>query len=108
MGKIRLVKRGEIWLVRLPDSNDTDIEKVRPAIIVQNDISNLYSSRTIIVPLTSKRLDSLYPGEFLTDKGKALCDQMKSIDKRHLIRKVGFFSQKWRLDEALKIALDLD
>jgi mRNA interferase MazF len=72
MGKNRLVKRGDIWLVSLDGSVGTQVHKTQPCIIVQNNVANMYSPRTIVVPITSQKMDDLFPGEFLVLDGK-LC-----------------------------------
>lgn len=46
------LKRGDIFFADLG-------HKVRPYLVVQNDVGNHYSQRTIVVPLTSKFKKSL-------------------------------------------------
>jgi mRNA-degrading endonuclease toxin of MazEF toxin-antitoxin module len=37
-----------------------------------------------------------------------MCDQIRSIDKSRLVKRIGELSQIWKLDDAQKITLDLD
>jgi mRNA interferase MazF len=45
--KIVFPKRGEIYLVNFDPTVGSEIQKTRPALILQNDISNQYSPITI-------------------------------------------------------------
>lgn len=111
------VKRGEIWLVNLDPTLGHEIKKTRPAVIIQNDIGNKYSPMTIIAPLTSQNIDKIYPFEALLTKensgaeteSKALLNQIRAIDKRRLIKRVGKVNDEViiKIDEAIKINLGL-
>ena len=65
-----------------------------------------------MLPITSN-VESLYPGEALVKvggrQGRALGDQIRSIDKRRLGDKVGTLTagEMARIDEALAITLGL-
>jgi len=45
-----MIKRGELWLVNLDPTIGHEIKKSRPALIIQNDLGNLYSPLTILAP----------------------------------------------------------
>lgn len=117
MGRVRAVRRGDIWLVNLDPTIGHEIRKTRPAIIVQNDIGNEYSPTTIVAPLTTKGLEKTYPIQVTLDEknsnlkrpAKALLDQVRAIDKRRLIKKQGSVSKTAmsKVDEALRISLGL-
>ena len=62
------MKRGEIWLVNMEPSFGHEIQKVRPAVSVQNDIGNIHSPTTIVVPLTSQHLELGSPVEVVVQK----------------------------------------
>ncbi len=111
------IKRGDIWLVNLDPILGHEINKIRPAIIIQNDLGNKYSPITIIAPLTSQNLEIIYPVEILLsskdtslDKdSKVLLNHIRSIDKIRLIRKLGKLNSELlkRVDSVLKISLGL-
>jgi mRNA interferase MazF len=90
----------------------TEIRKTRPAVIVSNDSCNRYGMRVVVLPVTSN-VDSLYPGEALIEikgkKGRALGDQIRSIDKARLKGRVGTLTaaEMVRVEEALAITLGL-
>jgi len=111
------MKRGDIWLVSLDPTIGHEIKKSRPAVIIQNDLGNKYSPITIIAPVTSKNIDKIYPVEIsLTKKNsrldkdsKALLNQIRAVDKRRLIKKIGKLNKEAlvKLDESIKISLGL-
>ena len=58
-------KRGEIYVVNFDPSVGSEIQKTRPALILQNDTSNIYGQTTIVAAITSKFDQKLYPTEVL-------------------------------------------
>lgn len=90
----------------------TEIRTTRPAVVVSNDSCNTYGSRVVVLPLTSNT-SSLYPGEALvtvqSKTARALGDQVRSIDKKRLRRRLGRLSAGALrdIDEALRITLAL-
>ncbi|MGZ8428358.1 MAG: type II toxin-antitoxin system PemK/MazF family toxin [Candidatus Deferrimicrobiaceae bacterium] len=106
------MKRGEVWWVSFDPSVGGEIRKRRPAIIVSNDAANKYLNRVQIVPLTSKTKD-LYPSEaYVTvggKKGKAMADQLATVSKLRLSKRIGVLSAEDMkgIVEAIKIQLDL-
>lgn len=111
------VKRGEIWLVSLDPTIGHEIKKTRPSLIIQNDNGNKNSPLTIIAPITSQNLDRVYPIEVLLSRGvsgiekdsKVLLDQIRTVDKRRLIKRVGRVNEDLiaQVNQALKISLGL-
>ena len=50
---IENIKRGEIYLANLNPSVGSEQSGVRPVLIIQNDIGNIYSNTTIVACMTS-------------------------------------------------------
>ena len=56
---------GEVYLVAFGPTLGAEIQKTRPAVILQNDIANRFSRITIAAAITSKISDRLYPTNVL-------------------------------------------
>jgi mRNA interferase MazF len=108
----RWPKRGDVYWVNLDPVVGTEIRKTRPAVIVSNDSCNRYGTRIVVLPITGNT-ESLYPGEAIVEikgkQGRALGDQIRSIDKSRLKARVGRLTadEMSRIDEALAVTLGL-
>ncbi|MFQ5825208.1 MAG: type II toxin-antitoxin system PemK/MazF family toxin [bacterium] len=58
------IHRGDIVLVNLPFIQDLSKSKARPALVVQNDIGNRFSSNTIVLSITSMVPSKTYPTHY--------------------------------------------
>lgn len=111
------VNRGDILLVNFEPVRGSEQGRVRPAVVIQNNILNRYSPLTIVAPLTSKIYDieyltnvSILKGDSCLDKDSTiLLNQIRTIDKRRIIKKLGFLDAYFidKVDAALKISLGL-
>ena len=89
---------------------------VRPAVIVQNNIGNKYSPTTIVIPVTSRQTKAHIPthvrvkGACFSRRSLALTEQVVTIDKRRIIRKMGNIKLKslFKIGTALMIGLGLN
>ena len=110
-------KRGDVYLVNFDPTLGTEIKKTRPALILQNDIANHWSSITIVAAITSQFEDRLYPTEILvkapegglTVDSVVLLNQIRSIDKLRLLKRLGSLKQAGmaRVDRALMLSVGL-
>lgn len=105
-------RRGDVYWVNLDPVAGTEIRKTRPAVVVSNDSCNRFGTRVVVLPITS-HVDSLYPGEAMVEvkgrPGRALGDQIRSIDKARLKARVARLTadEMARIDQALAITLAL-
>ena len=111
-------RRGEIYLTALDPTVGQEIQKTRPALIIQNDISNRLSEITIVAPVTSTVRFPLNPVHVLLPAGAdtglavnsvALLNQIRAVDRRRLIKRLGAVTPTilGQVDEAIEISLGL-
>ena len=110
-------RRGEVWLVSFDPTIGAEIKKTRPALVLQNDIANRYSPVTIVAAITSQVEERIYPTEVLikapeaglTADSVALLNQIRSIDRRRLVRRLGAVrpATMTNVERALMISLGL-
>lgn len=111
------LKRGQVWVVNFDPTVGSEIKKIRPAVILQNDIGNRYSPVTIVAALSSQFGPSLYPTEVpieppeggLKERSVVLLNQIRSIDKKRLVSNMGTLSAEimQKVDVALRISVGL-
>lgn len=111
-------KRGEVYFVNFDPTLGSEIQKTRPALVLQNDFSNRYSPITIVAAITSKYGEGqLYPTEVLvlapqgglSVSSVVLLNQIRSIDRLRLVRRLGRVTPETmrKVDRALSISLGL-
>ena len=110
-------KRGSVYVVRFDPTEGSEIKKTRPAMIIQNDIGNRFSSITIVAAITSKFQLPLHrtnvlikaPEAGLTVDSVVRLDQIRSVDKARLLKKLGVARPATlaKVDRAIKIGLGL-
>jgi mRNA interferase MazF len=117
MAKINAPARGEVYLVNFDPTIGSEIEKTRPALIIQNDIANEHSPITIVAAITSKFDDNLYPTEVeifageggLKQNSVVLLNQIRSIDSQRLVKRLGKIEDSTlrKINLSIKISLGL-
>jgi mRNA interferase MazF len=110
-------KRGEIYLANFEPTVGAEIRKTRPALVLQNDIANRHSPITIVAAVTSQFEEPLYPTEVLVKAPEGglsvdsvvLLNQIRSIDRRRLVRRLGAIplSTMEKVERSLQISLGL-
>lgn len=89
--------RGDVALCDLNPVVGTEQAGIRPAVVFQIDRANIVSPHTIIAPLTSRIRRALLPSHVLIPAGVGgldrdsvvLCEQIRVIDKRRIVRVLG-------------------
>jgi len=86
-----MVKRGDVYWVRLDPVPGSEISKTRPALVVSPDDMNRSLPRVIIAPLTSRAhpLGCRPVVHFAGKEATILLDQLRSVDKSRLDRQMG-------------------
>jgi len=85
------VNRFDVYLVALDPTIGHEIRKTRPCVVISPDEMNRYIRTVIVAPMTTVTRD--YPTRiactFKGKKGQIVLDQMRTIDKRRLMTKLG-------------------
>ena len=86
-----MVKRGEIWLVALDPTVGSEIRKARPCVIVSPPELHDHLRTAFAAPMTTKGRPAPYRPEinFKGKQGRVVLDQIRTVDKKRLIRKLG-------------------
>jgi mRNA interferase MazF len=89
------VKRFEVYLINLDPTVGREIKKTRPCLIVSPNEMNRHISTIIIAPMTTKgrkyptRVSCTFQGK----KGQIILDQIRTVDKNRLVKKLGVISK---------------
>ncbi len=86
-----VVKRFDIFLVSLDPTVGSEIQKTRPCLIISPDEMNRNIRTVIIAPMTSAKKDypTRVPCTFKKKQGQIVLDQIRTIDKARLVKKLG-------------------
>jgi len=91
-----VVKRGEIWLVALDPTVGSEIKKSRPCVIISPPELNEHLRTLIVAPMTSKSVPAPFrvPVTHAAKKGLIVLDQIRTVDKIRLVKRVGAVNTK--------------
>ena len=111
------VTRGDVVLCDLNPVVGTEQAGVRPAVVLQIDRANAVSPHTIIAPFTTKIRRALLPSHVFVPTGVGglsqdsvvLCEQIRVIDKRRIIKVLGHLDEPYlqQVAKALSAILGL-
>jgi len=104
--------RGEVYRVDLNPTQGSEINKIRPCIIVGATPVNLARNTVVVVPLSSSptpRPPLVVPIHSQGTYSVAVCDQIRAIDKKRIIERIGELTLREinLLDECLSKILGL-
>ncbi|MBE5782478.1 MAG: type II toxin-antitoxin system PemK/MazF family toxin [Clostridiales bacterium] len=109
------MKRGDIYFADLDPVVGSEQGGYRPVLIIQNDLGNRFSPTVIVLPLTSKmgkaplrtHVPLLPPQGGIIKPSIILCEQVRTLEKSRLTRRLGAISRdKMALvEEALSLAV---
>ncbi len=95
-----VVKRFDVYLVNLDPTIGSEIKKTRPCLIISPDEMNRNIRTVMIAPMTSAQKD--YPTRvsctFRKKQGQIVLDQIRTIDKGRLVKKLGMVDSRAQLD----------
>ena len=95
-----VVNRFDVYLINLDPTVGSEIRKIRPCVVISPDEMNKYIRTVIVAPLTTTGKD--YPTgiscKFKKKKEQIVLDQIRTIDKTRLIKKLGSINPEIQLD----------
>jgi len=111
--------RGAVVLVNLDPVVGSEPNKIRPCVVIQNDVGNRYSPVSVVAAITEAgKVPRPYPvdvpvakGEGGLDKDSVVqCNLIRSVDEKRIVRALGHLSPgtMLKVNRALKISLALD
>jgi len=85
------MKRFDVYLINLDPTIGSEIKKTRPCVIVSPDEMNRHIATVIVAPMTTKGRN--YPTrvrcKFEGKRGQVVLDQLRTVDKRRLVKRLG-------------------
>ena len=95
-----VVKRFDVYLINLDPTVGSEIQKTRPCLVISPDEMNHHIRTVIVAPMTSAEKD--YPTRvsctFRKKQGQVVLDQIRTLDKSRLIKKLGTIDSKAQLE----------
>jgi len=111
------IHRGDVVLVRLDPARGREIKKTRPAVVASNQTACLHDEVVQVVPITALPDRPLRPYEAavishesgVTKPSRAVANQIRTVDKNRLVRRLGNLSSDeiGPFDRAIAIQLGL-
>lgn len=114
MGKI---KRGDVFMIDLPQGAGSEQTGYRPAVIISNQLCNENSTVVTVAPITSQMKKLKQPTHVVVRNMKALnrnsvvlCEQIGTYSQERLGKKLGSFNKKTmkKINNAISIAISLN
>ena len=106
------IRRGDVWWVNFDPSVGSEIQKLRPAVVVSNDRSNSALSRFQVIPF-STQVARVYPSELLIEfagkRSKIMVDQITTASMARFSKRMGALASDTmaELDTKLRLQLGL-
>ena len=103
-----VVARFDVYLVNLDPTVGSEIRKARPCLVISPDEMNRFIATVIVAPMTTRGRD--YPTRvgcaFKGKHGQVVLDQIRTIDKVRLIKKLGRIDKQTQA-EVLSVLAEL-
>jgi mRNA interferase MazF len=101
-----VVKRFDVILVNFDPTIGSEIKKTRPCLVISPDEMNQFISTVIVAPMTTKGQD--YPSRmkciFQGKEGQIVLDQIRTVDKKRMVKSLGRISAEAREATLLTLA----
>lgn len=122
MNTVPEIRRGDVVLVPFPYVTDFKKAKTRPALVIQNDTGNRFSSTVIVALISSSMPEKRYPMHYpiphpstvakaagLQKASVVKMETIVTLPKRAILRRLGALPREAirEADSALAFSLDL-
>ncbi len=86
-----VIKRFEVHLVNLDPTIGSEIQKVRPCLVVSPNELNRHVRTVIVAPMTTKGQvnPTRVPCRFQGKAGQVVLDQIRTVDRARLVKRLG-------------------
>lgn len=117
------LRRGDVVLAELPFPSAPGEQKLRPSVIIQNDVGNRFSPNVIVAAISSHLPARFYPTNLIVRRGTDLhagtgldhdsvvqAETIATLDKGSVKQRIGRFEpDAMRLiDDCVRVSLGLD
>lgn len=101
-------QRGDVYLISLDPTQGREIQKTRPCVVVSPDELNAHLSTLIVAPMTTGGHPYPFriPCRFQKKDGFIVLDQIRTVDRRRLLRRLGRVTQT-TLGKALDVLQEM-
>jgi mRNA interferase MazF len=86
-----MVRRFDVYLVALDPTIGSEIQKIRPCLVVSPDEMNRHIATVIVAPMTTqgRSYPSRVPCRFEDRDGQVVLDRLRTVDKSRLVKFLG-------------------
>ena len=86
-----VVKRFDVYLINLDPTIGREIKKTRPCLVVSPNEMNEHIATVIVAPMTTqgRSYPTRVPCRFQGQDGQVVIDQIRTVDKVRLIKRLG-------------------
>ncbi|MEW6542259.1 MAG: type II toxin-antitoxin system PemK/MazF family toxin [Nitrospirota bacterium] len=90
-----VARRFDVYLVRLDPTEGREIRKTRPCLVISPDEMNRHIDTVIVAPMTTKSrpYPTRVPVRFRRKTGQIVLDQLRTVDKTRLVKRLGTIDQ---------------
>jgi mRNA interferase MazF len=91
-----VISQYDVFLITLDPAIGAEIKKSRPCVIISPDEMNHHLATVMVVPLTTKfhAFPTRVPLTFARKQGWVVVDQIRTVDKRRLRKRLGRIESK--------------
>ena len=90
-----VVRRFDVYLVRLDPTEGREIRKTRPCLIISPDEMNRHIDTVIVPPMTtqSRLYPTRVPFRSRRKTGQVVLDHIRTVDRSRLVKRLGAVDQ---------------